>query len=147
MIAHKKRYLTWDREDSCAACSRRLHQLPSFCARLGIAAGRVAIRAVRLFRSSVPYNFACWNVNGSAQQPRQTDIQLRVETHTDIEAVYHMVGDANGDCAVNVLDLITIRNRLGGNSSGSWRGDVNLDGAVNVLDLITTRNVLGTKCE
>ena len=101
---------------------------------------------LRLFRASVPYNFAYWKINGIPQQPRQTDIQFRVEADTAAEAVYNMLGDANGDCVVNVLDLITIRNRLGSNSADSWRGDVNLDGSVDVLDLISARNKLGTRC-
>jgi len=102
---------------------------------------------LRLFRGSVPYNFAYWKINGIVQQARQTDIQLRVEADTSVEAIYHMLGDANGDCVVNVLDLISIRNRLGAHSDDSWRGDVNLDGSVDVLDLISTRNKLGTRCQ
>ena len=104
---------------------------------------------LRLFRGTVPYNFAYWKINGAAQQPRKTDIQLRVEADTTVEAVYNILGDANGDCVVNVLDLINIRNRLGKpiGSADNWRGDVNLDGSVNVLDLISTRNTLGTKCQ
>ncbi|HUU97623.1 MAG TPA: dockerin type I domain-containing protein, partial [Phycisphaerae bacterium] len=92
-------------------------------------------------------NFACWQINGIAEQPRQTDIQFRVEADTAVEAVYNILGDANGDCVVNVLDLIAIRNRLGSSSADSWRGDVNLDGSVDVLDLISTRNKLGTRCQ
>ena len=108
----------------------------------------VALSAqLRVFRGSVPYNFAYWKINGIAQQPRQTDIQFRVDADAAVEAVYHMLGDANGDCVVNVLDLITIRNRLGGRSNDSWRGDVNLDGSVDVLDLISARNKLGTRCQ
>jgi len=102
---------------------------------------------LRLFRASVPYNFAYWKINGSPQQPRQTDIQFRVEADAAVEAVYNILGDANGDCVVNVLDLIFIRNRLGGKSDDSWRGDVNLDGSVDVLDLISTRNKLGARCQ
>ena len=104
---------------------------------------------LRLFRGSLPYNFAFWKINGAPQQPRQTDIQFRLEADTAVEAVYHILGDANGDCAVNVLDLITIRNRLGKptGSGDNWRGDVNLDGSVDVLDLISTRNKLGARCQ
>ncbi|HUW31664.1 MAG TPA: dockerin type I domain-containing protein [Planctomycetota bacterium] len=55
--------------------------------------------------------------------------------------------DANGDCIVNILDLIAIRNLLGQDpSTGSnWRGDTNNDGKINVLDLIAVRGKLGTK--
>jgi len=55
--------------------------------------------------------------------------------------------DATGDCIVNILDLIAIRNLLGQDpSTGSnWRADVNNDGKVNILDLIVVRGKLGTK--
>ncbi|HUU97660.1 MAG TPA: dockerin type I domain-containing protein, partial [Phycisphaerae bacterium] len=107
----------------------------------------VALTAqLRIFRGTVPYNFAYWKINGIAQQARLTDIQFRVDADTPVQAVYNILGDANGDCVVNVLDLITIRNRLGTNSYDSWRGDVNLDGDVDVLDLINARNKLGTRC-
>ena len=57
-------------------------------------------------------------------------------------------GDANGDCRVNILDLIHVRNRLGqpASSGDNWRFDVNKDNAIDVLDLITIRNLLGTRC-
>jgi len=104
---------------------------------------------LRLFRGSDPYNFAYWTIGGVAQQPRQTDLHFRVEADIAIEAVYNILGDANGDCVVNVLDLIAIRNRLGKpiGSADNWKADVNLDGAVDVLDLISARNRLGTRCE
>ena len=55
-----------------------------------------------------------------------------------------LAGDANGDCAVNISDLILVRNNLG-QGSGS-EADVNADGRVNVLDLLFVRNRLDTKC-
>ena len=59
-----------------------------------------------------------------------------------------ITGDANGDCRVNVLDLLLIRNLLGQNpSTGSnWRADISQNGAINVLDLIQARNNLGSVC-
>lgn len=64
-------------------------------------------------------------------------------------AAWPIPGDANGDCKVNVLDLIWVRNRLGTdvNSNDNWTADVNGDGKVNVLDLIFVRNNLNAKCE
>jgi len=115
-----------------------------------LAAQGVSLSAqLRLFSGSVPFNLAYWTINGIAQQPRQTDIQFRVEADTIVEAVYNILGDANGDCVVNVLDLIAIRNRLGKptGTGDNWRGDVNLDSSVDVLDLISTRNKLGTRCQ
>jgi len=57
-------------------------------------------------------------------------------------------GDANGDCVVNVLDLIFIRNRLNLDvaSGDNAAADVNEDGRINVLDLIHVRTRLNLKC-
>ncbi|HUW35003.1 MAG TPA: PKD domain-containing protein [Planctomycetota bacterium] len=56
--------------------------------------------------------------------------------------------DVSGDCRVNILDLIQVRNYLGKNindGNNRWY-DVNVDGAINVLDLIYVRNRLGQVC-
>ena len=52
----------------------------------------------------------------------------------------------NGDCVVNVLDLIIVRNNLGKDWRTNWKTDVNGDGKTNILDLIAIRNMLGRKC-
>jgi len=54
-------------------------------------------------------------------------------------------GDANGDGAVNIFDLVTVRNVLNqATSAGNFRSDVNVDGTVNIFDLVNVRNVLNT---
>jgi hypothetical protein len=57
-------------------------------------------------------------------------------------------GDVNGDCKVNILDLIFIRNRLNQDpgTADNWKADVNGDDKINILDLIYVRNRLNTKC-
>jgi hypothetical protein len=59
-----------------------------------------------------------------------------------------LAGDFNGDCTVNMLDLIYVRNRLGAKNTSvaELDGDVNGDGKINILDLIFVRGRLGTKC-
>ena len=52
----------------------------------------------------------------------------------------------NGDCVVNVLDLIKVRNDLGKSGCDKFETDVNGDCKVNVLDLIAIRNMLGRRC-
>ena len=88
-------------------------------------------------------------VSGSSDQPdRETSVLVtKSATHTAISK-WTVAGDANGDCAVNVLDLIFIRNRLNQdvNSGENWLADVNADGKINVLDLIYVRNRLNTQC-
>ena len=55
-----------------------------------------------------------------------------------------LAGDVNGDCRVNILDLILVRNNIG-KGSGS-KADVNGDGKVGVADLVLVRERLGTRC-
>jgi len=57
-------------------------------------------------------------------------------------------GDANGDCRVNILDLIFIRNKLNQavTTGDNWKADVNGDTRINILDLIYVRNKLNTQC-
>ncbi|HUU97574.1 MAG TPA: dockerin type I repeat-containing protein, partial [Phycisphaerae bacterium] len=57
-------------------------------------------------------------------------------------------GDANGDCRVNILDLIFIRNKLNQpvGTGDNWKADVNEDTRINILDLIYVRNKLNTTC-
>ena len=59
-----------------------------------------------------------------------------------------VLGDANLDCQVNILDLIFIRNKLNQDpaSGNNWQANVNGDAAINILDLIYVRNRLNTRC-
>ena len=55
-------------------------------------------------------------------------------------------GDANDDCAVDILDMIMVRNYLGDDPTSSDEAaaaDVNGDGAIDILDMIYVRNRLG----
>jgi|GEM_PF-5460982 len=53
--------------------------------------------------------------------------------------------DANYDGKTNVLDMIYVRNRLGGDveTGDTWLADINRDGAINAADIIALRNHLG----
>ena len=59
-----------------------------------------------------------------------------------------VLGDANLDCTVNILDLIFIRNKLNQDpgTGNNWQANVYGDGSINILDLIYVRNKLNTKC-
>jgi len=59
-----------------------------------------------------------------------------------------ILGDANADCRVNILDLIFIRNKLNQavGTGDNWQADVNCDGRINILDLIFVRGKLNTSC-
>lgn len=56
-----------------------------------------------------------------------------------------LAGDANGDLAVNIFDLVLVRNQLNQPvAAASFRADVNADGAINIFDLVGVRNSLNT---
>jgi len=54
----------------------------------------------------------------------------------------------NGDCTVNILDLLFIRNRIGQDvfANDNSRADVNSDGRIDLLDLLCVRNMFGRPC-
>ena len=65
------------------------------------------------------------------------------------EARTTIAGDVNGDCRVNILDLIAIRSRLNCSicsCAGAAAADLNCDGVCNLLDLITCRNNINASC-
>ena len=58
-------------------------------------------------------------------------------------------GDVNGDCVVNILDLIGVRNHLNQDPTSPPENqvyNVNGDDAINILDMIFVRNRLNTSC-
>ena len=52
-----------------------------------------------------------------------------------------LVGDANGDSVVNILDLVLVASQIGQN--GETVTDINSDGIVNIQDLVVIANGLG----
>jgi len=56
--------------------------------------------------------------------------------------------DINADRVTNILDLIFIRGRMGGDvtTGDNWKADANEDGRINILDLVFVRNLLGQRC-
>jgi len=104
---------------------------------------------VNIMHGGSSYNFVYWLIDGVPQPRGCTSVDILMDADRTATAVYNLFADANGDCAVNVLDLIFVRNRLGANpnTGDNWRADiVPGDGAINVLDLIAVRNYLGTRC-
>jgi len=60
-----------------------------------------------------------------------------------------ITGDVTGDCVVNVLDMINVRNHLYEpvGSGDNWRYDLTGDGMINVLDMLVVRNNARNRCE
>jgi len=94
------------------------------------------------------YWFVRWLL-GEVEKPLgQTSVTLMMDGPRMVTAVYMLAGDVNGDCAVNVLDLICLRNHLreSPSSGENWRYDLNRDGRIDVLDLIAVRNRMSARC-
>jgi len=94
------------------------------------------------------YVFIRWVLDGVNQPPCRTELEFIVGGDHSACAAWTIPGDLNGDCRINVLDLIAIRNRLDADPSigNNLLADVNDDGRINVLDLIQARNRLGALC-
>ncbi len=72
---------------------------------------------------------------------------LDSEVRVDDVTFRRILGDVNGDCMVNVLDLIEVLLCFGQPAvPGCESADINEDGTVNVLDLIDLLLVFGTAC-
>jgi len=95
------------------------------------------------------FSFCWWTINEGKQPRLQHNLETSIIDDYTFAARYYMLrGDANGDCKVDILDLIFIRNRLNTSptTGDNWQADVNGDGKINILDLIFVRNRLGTAC-
>jgi len=94
------------------------------------------------------YKFAHWVIDGVPKPHEATTVTVLMDGDHTATAVYNLLADTNGDCVVNVLDLIFVRNRLGERpyTGDNWRADITCDMVINVLDLIAVRNYLGTRC-
>jgi len=102
--------------------------------------------------SGVEYTFLRWTLDGVEQAYGDRNLQVTMDGPRTATAVYRLAGDVNGDCRVNILDLLTTRSRLWLNPENPKnldairQADVNGDGTVSILDLIFTRNRLGANC-
>jgi len=92
------------------------------------------------------YEFIHWSVayESATRTRAQRTLQLTTNSTKICTAVYRLLGDADGNGVVNILDFILIRNRLNAdaNSLDNWKADTNYDYKINILDMIYTRNCL-----
>jgi len=102
--------------------------------------------------SGAEYGFLRWSLDGVDQEYGERNLQVLMDANHTAVSQWRLAGDVDGDCRVNVLDLITARNRLllspedPANIDAIRQADVNGDGTVSILDMIFTRNRLGANC-
>ncbi|NQT21319.1 MAG: hypothetical protein HQ592_16555 [Planctomycetes bacterium] len=62
---------------------------------------------------------------------------------------WNIPGDVNGDCVVNVLDMLFVRNTFLHDkaTADNWKADVNSDGQIDVIDMLIVRDSLKEECE
>ena len=80
----------------------------------------VSLRApIAVEFGGVTYAFQQWMIDGKPSAYRMTTVQVQMDADHTATAVYDFPNpgavptDVNGDCVVNVLDLIQVRNKLG----------------------------------
>jgi len=96
-------------------------------------------------------NFIRWAIDG-VDQTGDRPIQLTMNTdHTALALYYHwpVTGDATGDCKVDILDMLFVRDRLSRDpaTDDNWKADLTQDGEINILDMLLVRNHLNTACQ
>jgi len=98
--------------------------------------------------AELEYTFIRWDVDGAYQSPCETTVMITMDADHTAVAHYSLTGDLTGDCQVDVLDLIAIRNHLfnDGATDDNCLYDLTGDGQITVLDLIVVRNHLYTVC-
>ena len=64
--------------------------------------------------SEKAHNFLYWTVDNAPRTYGETELQVTMESDHIAVAIYdwRLAGDNNGDCSVDILDMIFVRNRL-----------------------------------
>ncbi len=65
---------------------------------------------------------------------------------TDASTTELVAGDANGDCAIDIFDLVIVANAYDTNPLADARGDINGDGEINIYDLVLVASNYGLGC-
>jgi|GEM_PF-2702708 len=94
---------------------------------------------------------ANYSLGSTLGQPSAIGVSTSASNRLEAGFWYQRVpplGDVTGDCVVNVLDMINIRNHLYDDvSSGdNWRYDLTGDGKINILDMLVVRNHVREMC-
>jgi hypothetical protein len=96
------------------------------------------------------YDFLRWVVDDVDQLQGRKTVQVTMNAEHTAQAVYlsnGLYGDANGDCFVNVLDMILVRIHLYEPvTSNNQQYDVNADRRIDILDMLAVRNNARAQC-
>ncbi|NQT21459.1 MAG: hypothetical protein HQ592_17270 [Planctomycetes bacterium] len=88
-----------------------------------------------------------------SNEPSPNFGRVNIGAHGNTEGAsksgWNLPGDVTGDCRVDVLDMIHIRNKLNDDttSADNWQADVTLDGYINILDMIFVSNRARSQCK
>ena len=97
------------------------------------------------------YTFINWTKNGTVVSTNPTysfTVTEDVDLVANFEAEVGLPGDANGDGAVDALDIVIIVNHIFGEPTEEFifdNADVNGDGAVDALDIVVIINLIFSK--
>jgi hypothetical protein len=64
------------------------------------------------------------------------------EAHRTTNVGALLAGDAKGDDAINIFDIVFMRNEILANGLASGQPDCTLDGKVNIFDIVCARNII-----
>ena len=110
----------------------------------------VNLCAPQCVEAAVCYEFVRFVVDSVEQPEGQSCVEMTMDTDRTVVAEYErFMGDVTGDCAVDILDMISVRNKLNKDvgTDDNWKADLDDNGSINILDLIIVRNNLGNVCE
>lgn len=78
-------------------------------------------------------------------ESRQVTVAVTAGTQTILPDVTLRGGDPNGDCTINLFDLIVVASNYG-SAQPDPRADINADGQVDIRDLVLVGRNLGGGC-
>lgn len=76
----------------------------------------------------------------------RSEIPLTANVLTQTTRVELVAGDVNGDCQINLADLVMVSDAMGSQRAGDLRADVNGNGVVDVTDVVLVAMNYNRRC-
>ena len=105
----------------------------------------MAVKGAFYVENRYAYRFDHWtsSVEGCIADPTSLNTTLTVpDTDVEITALYHLVGDVNGDGVIDSSDVIRESRILAGSEKEVAAADIDGDGSVNTADLVAMRRYI-----